>query len=226
MSATAATLFDLDGTLAEHLQSGDRLYEGAFEVAGVDQFGAPTDLWAALDGPPTTRDRVGYLADGFATVAEEHGVDADVRALAEGFVETVDFSRMAFLPGAEAAMTAAAETGPTALLTNGPEYRQATKLDALGIADAFDAVVFAGDMANRKPHRDPFDRTLDLLGVDHDDALYVGNSLEYDVAGAANAGIDVAWVPDGDDRDPGDHEPTYVLDSLHELPPVLDDRRR
>jgi len=222
---TVATVFDLDGTLADHRQSGDRLYEGAFERSGTEQFGEPADLWAALDGPPPSRDRrVDYLADGFATVAEDHGIDADPRALAEGFVETVDWTRMAFRPGAETAMAAAADAGPTALLTNGPEYRQATKLEALGIADAFDAVVFAGDMERRKPHRDPFDRTLDLLDVAPEVALYVGNSLEYDVAGAGNAGIDVAWVPDGEGRDPGEHEPTYVLDSLHDLPPVLAER--
>lgn len=222
---TVATVFDLDGTLAEHLQSGDRLYEGAFERSGIERFGAPADLWAALDGPPPSQGRrVDYLADGFATVAADHGVDADARALAEGFVETVDWTRMALLPGAEEAMAAAIDAGPTALLTNGPEYRQATKLAALGLTDTFDAVVFAGDMARRKPHRDPFDRTLELLDVRAETALYVGNSLEYDVAGAANAGIDVAWVPDGEDRDPGDHEPTYLLDSLHDLPPILAER--
>lgn len=217
-----AVLFDLDGTLCGHDQDADEVYDGAFERAGVERFGAPSDLWAALGDPPDPQDRLGYLRDGFRTVAENHGrPDADVEALARGFDDVVDHGAVSFLDGAEEGLAAARARAPVGLLTNGPEHRQATKLAALGLEDVFDVVVYAGDMDRRKPHADPFDRAVAELSVPASSSLYVGNSLEYDVAGAQGAGMPVAWCPDGDD-DPGTYHPDHVLESLSELAAVLD----
>jgi putative hydrolase of the HAD superfamily len=221
-------LFDLDDTLCHADQRGEEIYVGAFEVAGVDPVGRPADLWAALDGPPAVEDVESYLAAGFAAVLADHDADADPYDLAAGFTEVVDHGAVSFRPGAESVLEHAREAGRVGLLTNGPEHRQAVKLESLGLTDAFDAVVYAGDMPNRKPHRDPFDRTLALLGTNPRDALYVGDSLEYDVAGAQGAGIDAAWCPVGRNRrpavapDPGDLAPEYTLLRLADLHPVID----
>ncbi len=50
-------------------------------------------------------------------------------------------------------------------MTNGPESRQSVKLSSLDLRDAFDVVVYAGDMPRRKPHREPFDAAVEALGV-------------------------------------------------------------
>ena len=231
-----AVVFDLDHTLCRHDQSGEEVYLGAFEAAGIDPVGAPEDLWAALAGSPDPDDTLGYLADGFRTVLREHDVDPPVddapQELAAGFSAVVDHTRVSFRPGAEAVLDHARDTAQVALLTNGPERRQSIKLDALGLADAFESVVFAGDMPNRKPHRDPFDRVLADLAVDADSALYVGDSLEYDVAGAQGAGLDAAWTPDGDDPNEvtdelvstGEYDPEFVVPRFADLRAVLDGR--
>jgi putative hydrolase of the HAD superfamily len=224
VSDFATVLFDLDNTLCRHGQDAETVYYGAFDAAGVEPFGEPAELWAGLTGPPATDpdEQVRYLADGFETVADRHDRSIDARALARGFVETVDYSTVRFRDGAEAALAAAREHGPVGLLTNGPEWRQSIKLRALGLEDAFDAVVFAGDMPRRKPHRDPFDRAVEELSVDPAAALYVGDSLEYDVAGAKGAGLRAAWCPADGDADPGEYEPDYVLGSPADLAGVLD----
>jgi putative hydrolase of the HAD superfamily len=235
--AYSAVVFDLDNTLCRHDQPAEEVYRGTFDAAGIDRVGDPTDLWQALEGTPDPDDPEAYLARGFRTVLAQYDVGSTAsgdpaRALARGFRAVVDHSRVSFRPGAEATLDRASETGRVALLTNGPERRQAIKLDALGIADAFESVVFAGDMDNRKPHRDPFDRVLGDLGVAPDSALYVGDSLEYDVGGAQGAGLDAAWTPDGDDPndvtdalvDPGDYEPEFVVPRLADLRPILDGR--
>ncbi|MDS0298748.1 HAD family hydrolase [Halogeometricum sp. S1BR25-6] len=222
MSRFDAVLFDLDGTLCESDQDVDHLYFGAFERAGVEPFGVPSDLWAVLDGPPTTPDEFGYYRAGFRAVAAEHDREgADVSAVAREFVDGIDYGAVSLLDGAEAALEDAGVGHRVGLLTNGPEYRQSVKLEALGLEDAFEVIVYAGDMERRKPHADPFDRAVESLGVDASDALYVGNSLKYDVAGAREAGMPVAWYPDGD-VDPGSYDPDYVVESLPELAAVLD----
>uniref|UniRef100_UPI003EBB3921 HAD family hydrolase n=1 Tax=Halobaculum sp. EA56 TaxID=3421648 RepID=UPI003EBB3921 len=110
-------------------------------------------------------------------------------------------------------------------------WRQAPKLESLGLTDALDATVYAGDMARGKPHPEPFERVCAALDTGPAETLYIGNSLEHDVAGAQGAGLPVAWVPgpwsdyptDGDGRpDPSPFAPEHALASLTELESILD----
>lgn len=221
MSRFAAVAFDLDDTLCRHDHDVDDLYRRAFEAAGVDPFGEPDELWPLLDGAPDPDDRVGYLGAGFARLAAHHGRDVDPIALAEAFEAVADDSRVAFLPGAVDALSAAAAAGPVGILTNGPERRQRAKIEALGLADRVDAIVYAGDLPRRKPHVEPFDRLTAALSVDPGETLYVGNSLSYDVAGAHNAGLRSAWLRADPDEAATPYRPDYVLDSLDELAALL-----
>jgi putative hydrolase of the HAD superfamily len=109
------------------------------------------------------------------------------------------------------------------LVTNGPERRQRVKLDALGITDRFDVRVYAFDLPRRKPHACPFDRALETIDTAPEQTLYVGNSLKYDVAGAHNAGLPVAWLRNGDDPDP--YDPEYVLTSIGDVQSLLADKQ-
>lgn len=219
----SAVLFDLDGTLCELVQSAESVYAGAFEAAGVDQFGEPDELWAALESPPDHDDPIGYFAAGFATVAARHDrTPVDALALARGFLETVDYSRVQPREGAGAAVETATRHGRVGLVTNGPEARQAAKLEALPFGDAFEAVVYAGDLSRRKPNRDPFERGVESLSVPPEETVHIGDSLECDVVGAQNAGLAAAWCPsDEHDTDPEPYTPEYVLDSPAEVERIL-----
>lgn len=225
MPPFTATLFDLDGTLCRQTQDAESIYRETFERAGVEPFGIPDDLWAALDGPPPTTPgaQTAYLASGFIKVAAQYGRQSvDARALATGFLDTVDYAAVSFQRGAEEALASARERGLVGLVTNGPEYRQSVKLSALGLDDAFDVVVFAGDMERRKPHPDPFERALSTLETAAETALYVGDSLEYDVAGAQGAGLRAAWYGGVEAADTGAYRPDYVLHSLGELRDIFE----
>lgn len=219
-----AVLFDLDGTLCQHEDDMSAAYQRAFEQVGVETFGEPAALWAALDGTPDPDDRVGYLGAGFARITAQHGRnDVDPIALAEAFVAAVDEIDVEFCPGATAALDAAAARGPVGIITNGPRSRQRRKVQALGLDERVDVVVYAGDLPRRKPHAAPFREALTVLGVPASRALYVGNSLAYDVAGAHNAGLCVAWIcGEAEDSDPGAYRPEYVLDGIGELVGLLE----
>ena len=224
MTTFDAVLFDLDGTLIENDQSGEDIYAGAFAAADIDRFGEPSDLWSTLDGPPDPDDPVSQLKAGFDGVATQYGREVDAQALARGFIETVDHTAVSFRPGASTALDVAREHAFVGLVTNGPERRQAIKLDALDIEDAFDVVVFAGDMPRRKPYPDPFDRALARLDADATSSLHVGNSLEFDVVGAQRAGLDAAWCPASEigEFDVEQYSPEYVLSTLYELDDIID----
>ena len=221
MNDVDAVLFDLDGTLCRHAGDAGDAYRRAFDRVGVEPFGEPAALWAALDGPPDPDDRAGYLGAGFVRVAAQHGrTDVDAIALAEALMAGADEIGVEFLPGAEAALDAARARGPAAVITNGPEDRQARKVRALGLANRVDLVVYAGDLPRRKPHAEPFDEALAAIGTPPERALYVGNSLAYDVAGAQNAGLHAAWIR-GDEEGPGEYRPDHVFDSIGDVAEVL-----
>lgn len=222
MASYEAILFDLDGTLCRRSEDASAAYRTAFERVGADPFGEPAELWRLLDGPPDPDDHVGYIATGFARLAAINDRRVDPLALAEAFLGAIDHRAVEFTPGAEAAIDRASRVGATGLVTNGPRSRQAAKVDALGLADRLDALVYAGDLPRRKPHAAPFDRALDALGVAPEDALYVGNSLAYDVAGAHTAGLDAVWLRRDPDDDTGGYRPTAVLDSLEAFDGVLE----
>lgn len=220
MALFDAVLFDLDGTLCRTTQDTHAMYEQAFERVGEAPFGEPAALWAALTGPPDHDDPVGYFGAGFARVAAQHGrTDIDPLAVARALRSVIDTRAVGFRPGAETALEQAARVGPIGVVTNGPEARQQAKLDALGIVDRFATIIYAAELNRSKPHVVPFVQAVTDLGVSPERTLYVGNSLAYDVAGAQNAGLPVAWLC-GDEAK-GDYDPEYVLDSLVDLPPIL-----
>jgi len=197
--------------------AGRSTYRRAFDRVGAEPFGAPEELWAALDGPPDPDDRVGHLGAGIARVAAQHGRSAvDPVALAAALLEEIDNSKVELRAGADRALDAARRVGPVGILTNGPEHRQRVKIDALGLEPVVESI----DLPRRKPHVDPFESILRTLEVSADRTLYVGDSLPYDVAGAHNAGLRAAWLRD--DGDVGEYNPEYVLDSPADLESVLD----
>ncbi|WP_339104621.1 HAD family hydrolase [Haloterrigena salinisoli] len=230
MAAYDAICFDLDSTLCEPTRDAGAVLETAFERAGIDPFCAPADLRAAVPALPTAETDREFYENLFAEVARRTaGVDPSVApTLAAAYLETQDPTAVRFRPGAKAALERARDLGPVGLITNGGRPTQTQKLEALGIADAFDVSVFTEPSAGiyPKPDAAPFEHALSELDVAPDAAIHVGDSIHADVAGANAMGLDSAWVDPGHDEygaggDAREHEPTYELSTLEALETVL-----
>ncbi|WP_440008106.1 HAD family hydrolase [Halomicrococcus sp. SG-WS-1] len=217
-------IFDLDRTLVEHDQSFADVFEAACIAGGIEPFCGPEalDLATRLVGRQSTGvDAETFDRRVFETAAAAAGVAIDSTEFANAYDDALDNGAVSLRPGADTAL-AAAEDYDSALVTNGPERTHATKLEAVGIEDRFDAVVFGSDVARVKPAVDPLERALKRLDSKPSRTLKVGDSLAKDVTSANDLGIDSAWVPYGNrTRASSDPEPTYVLSSLADLPSVL-----
>ena len=222
-----AVLFDLDLTLCVSTQAPEELLAATFERAGVDPFCEVPDLAAVASETPECESDREFFAALFDLAAERvDGVDpASVPswALADAHDALVDHSAVRFRDGAREALDAALAHGPVGLVTNGGRDTQSTKLDALGIADAFDATVFCDPAAGMPPKPDPkpVRVAVDALDVAPDEAVLVGDSKASDVAGAHAAGARSAWVPYDDASDDGDHDPHHTLDAPENLRDIL-----
>jgi putative hydrolase of the HAD superfamily len=222
MAELGAVLFDLDDTLCRYRETAGDILPRCFERAGVEPFFTAADYYERFEAYLDAAESIPELRrQCFADIARERGVDPELGyEVARAYTDERDYSDVERLPEARAAVSAAAEHGTVGLVTNGPPETQRQKLDAVGLADIFETVVFAGYDTAAKPDPEPFERALSDLGVAPDVTLHVGNSLSSDVAGAQAAGLDAAWLDDGTpDPDP---TPDYVLDSLSDLHSILD----
>lgn len=105
-----------------------------------------------------------------------------------------------------------------ALITNGARESQREKLHAVGISDAFDAVVISAEVGFAKPDRRIFQHALDRLGVSASEAWHIGDSLANDVAGARAIGVRAIWLNrHGTVRTAAAPEPDVEIQGLREL---------
>ena len=87
-----------------------------------------------------------------------------------------------------------AEGRPMALVTNGSTSDQRGKIDRFALERYFDHIQIEGEFGVGKPHEPVYRATLDALGVAAEEAWFVGDNLEWDVAAPQRLGMRAAWV--------------------------------
>ncbi len=175
----AALLFDLDGTLVDSIE----LILSSARYAFVDFAGrAPTDEeWRAGIGRP------------LLTVLREHaGDDAEADRLLVRYreyqMEHHDRLMRAY-DGIVVALRAWAVAGhPLAVVTSKSDWLARKALQLVGIDDLFPVLVGCDTSVNHKPHPEPVERALALLGASAADAIFVGDSA-HDVESGRAAGV-------------------------------------
>lgn len=67
-------------------------------------------------------------------------------------------------------------------------------LEREGVRDLFQEILISAEVGWRKPRREIFQIALDRMRLDPAEALFVGDSMEIDVAGAKQIGMDAVWL--------------------------------
>lgn len=187
-----AVLFDLDDTLYPLQQfhmSGFRV------VAAHVQHTWGRDATAAL----------GVVTAAYGTDrGHELDVLADRLALPDGAVATLiavmrSHTPTLHLPAPTGAVLAALRQTSWRLgvVTNGRADIQVRKIAALGVAPLVDIVVLAAEHGSGrgKPEAAPFLEACRALGVTPAQAVFVGDDLACDIAGAHALGMATIWLP-------------------------------
>lgn len=217
-------LFDLDRTLCRHCRSTDAMLAEAFDRAGIEQYCTAADLSRVANEVETAESDIEFYTYCLEAVAERTGADSEnAPAVARAYDATIDHFGVEFVPGAEAVLRGLRDEYALGLVTNGGRYTQGEKLDALGIEEVFDALVFATPEKGVKPDSYPFDQALSALDATPETTMHVGDSLRADVAGANAMGVTSVWIPPETDDSVVSIEPDHTLDSLSDLPALLND---
>ena len=80
------------------------------------------------------------------------------------------------------------------LITNGFEKTQHSKLKNSGIDHYFRQVITSEGSNSLKPHKEIFEFALQKTGASEEDSIMIGDTIEVDILGALNAGIDQVHV--------------------------------
>ncbi|SEN77692.1 putative hydrolase of the HAD superfamily [Mesobacillus persicus] len=108
------------------------------------------------------------------------------------------------------------------LLTNGSPDLQQTKLKITSeLVPYFNQIVISGDYGKGKPDPGIFEHALDLMKVDKNEAIMVGDNLMTDILGANRVGMKSVWI-NRHQKERNEVIPTYEIQHLEELYPLLE----
>jgi putative hydrolase of the HAD superfamily len=109
------------------------------------------------------------------------------------------------------------------LVTNGPSWSQRPKIERFGLAALMDVLVVSEEVGVAKPDPTIFRIALERLGITPAEALFVGDSPEHDLRGAAAVGMPCIWIDRHNKPLPNDVPPPMKrITRLAELPPLLE----
>lgn len=96
------------------------------------------------------------------------------------------------------------------------------ELEAYDLIHYFDARLTSGDVGYLKPHPQIYHNILEMLEVSPEEAVFVGDRPQNDIAGANKVGLTSVLIsPPHLDRELNGHIPDYTIASLSELLPIL-----
>ena len=114
------------------------------------------------------------------------------------------------------------EVATLAIVSNGAQKVQTRRLAESGVMNFMEDVFISEKMGCEKPNARIFDAALRALGVENrEHVLMVGDSLPSDIQGGSNAGLDTCWFNPSHNENPGKVCPTYEIETLEELYPLV-----
>ncbi len=153
----SAILFDLDGVLVDSTRSVERHWRAWAQQKGLD----PEEIMAIAHGV--------RAIEVIQRVAPHLDAAAEVREIEAR--EVIDRDGVVVMPGA-AALVASIPDGQWGVVTSGTRLLASGRLRLMGLP-APKVLVTADDVANGKPHPEPYLKGAGLLGVRPADCLVI-----------------------------------------------------
>ena len=214
-----AVIFDLDNTLVDFMAMKRQAIDAAISAmidAGLtltyDEIRSRIDKIYSERGIEYQKVFDDMLYDIFSKV--------DYRILSAGVIayRRAREAALAPYPHVYSTLMHLLKTGiKLAVVTDAPAPEAWLRLCYINFHHIFDTVVTFDDTHERKPSPAPFRRALELLQVEPQEALMIGDWPERDVVGAAKVGIKTAFARYGDTFNTQISNADYELNDISEL---------
>jgi putative hydrolase of the HAD superfamily len=223
--------FDLDRTLWDFETNAFLTLTELYNKHGLKERGiAPFDdflerykrinieMWDGYGKGTITKEML--RNDRFQRAFAEFGVHDKELSLAFGsdYVK-LSPARTALFPYAADVLAYLSEKYELHILTNGFEEVQHIKLERSGIRKHFKEVITSERAGFKKPDQRMFGYAMQAANAQAGEALMIGDSLDIDIAGARDSGIDQVFFNPAKEKHA--HKVTYEIGCLSELKNIL-----
>ena len=221
-------LIDLDDTILDFHKAEGIALRKTLRAYGVE----PTDencaryseinkmFWERLERKELTRPQV--MSGRFEMLFGELGVPVDPVACSETYMDNLSIGHY-FLPGAVEALEVLHKKYTLYMASNGNAKVQDGRLKSANINHYFADIFVSQNMGADKPSKVYFDRCFARIpNFDPAKAMIIGDSLTSDILGGKNAGIATCWVNPNHKPAREDIRPDYEIESLSQLPKLLE----
>src|SRR6476620_1196633 len=199
--------FDLDHTLWDFNENArltllDLYDELELQKAGVDNFENFLKVYLEHNEQLWEKYRNGMLKaeelrwKRMWNTLTEFGIHSEdlARRLSHRFLELLPTRKILFADAIETLQYLKDKGYQLHLITNGFEETQHCKLRNCGISDFFVEVVTSEGSNSMKPKKEIFEYALTKAKALQHQSIMIGDSIEVDIKGALNAGIDQVYV--------------------------------
>ncbi|MCL1143538.1 pyrimidine 5'-nucleotidase [Shewanella gaetbuli] len=122
------------------------------------------------------------------------------------------------LPGAKSLIDSLKGKVKLGIITNGFTQLQQVRLQRTGLSNAFSQVIISEEVGKAKPDKAIFDYAFEKMGQPNKaNVLMVGDTLQSDILGGLNAGVDTCWLNSANLVADDAILPHYQVNSLLEL---------
>lgn len=220
------TLWDFDANSRETLQ--DLYLELELEKRGIPTFDGFHDTYYHYNQLFWDRFRKGYINRDelrwkrmWRTLTDFRITDEGLaKAMSERYLEILPTKKRLFDDTVEVLDYLTGKGYPMHLITNGFEQTQHAKLRNSGIAHYFTHVITSEAAGIMKPHREIFTFAMSKAGTTPERCIMIGDTLDADIIGARDAGIDTIYFnPTVPPRD--GIIPTHVIERLSAIRKLL-----
>ncbi len=224
--------FDLDHTLWDfdansRLTLHELYHNFELEQKGVDDFDLfhkyylvnNDKLWARYRNGLIKVDELRWKRMWLTLIEFKIGDESLSRSMGDQFLNLLPYRKTLFPYTIEILQFLTDKNYRLHLITNGFEVTQHHKLKNAGLDKFFIEVITSEGSNSLKPHKEIFEYAFRKTKSQYHECIMIGDSMEADIQGAINAGIDQVYV-NHLNIEPA-IQPTYTVYSLKELESIF-----
>ena len=220
--------FDADGTLFDYNRAEATAFRKAFDLlklqfqeSYLDTYQTINrDLWQALERHEITPAVLRLRR--FELLLEALQLAGSADALNVAYVEQLGLCTD-LMDGAYEVLRTLSRTSRIAIVTNGLEAVQRSRLSHATILPFIHALIISEEVGAAKPHPAFFDAAFQETGNPaRNGVLIIGDSLTSDIRGGVNYGIDTCWYNPASEPVPIDLPITYEIRHLRDLLGIIE----
>lgn len=216
-------LFDADNTLFDFTGASEQAFKALVQdlnLEGDDLYKhyekCNHQCWKELEDGII--DQVELRGKRFAMFFDVLGLNLDALAANEYYLQQLVVNSQ-LITGARALVSDLAEAKyKMGIITNGLKEVQRPRLRKVEMYDQFDVIVVSDEIGYSKPDTRFFDHAFNDIGVvDKSNVVVVGDSLNSDIQGGNNYGLDTIWYNPEKKSNDTLHQPNVIIHELQDL---------